>query len=778
MKINNEFAPVMKSSTKMETSQASIAMTAHMFQVLSAGIYQHPERACIRELSCNAYDGHVAAGNQDKPFRVHLPTSLEPYFEVRDFGTGMTHEQIMHLYLTYGASTKRDSDDQIGGLGIGSKSPFAVAQSFTATSYLDGVVRRYSIYMEEGVPQVTKLTESATTEPNGIAVRVAIPTDKISKFREEANLIYTHFPVKPECNIELVSIYKDRPVLSKSPGEFVIFSGENRNSTIETSIVMGNIEYPIKMSDVADEISKAIPDYLIRNITKALIYMPIGSVNIAASRESLQLTDSTKKEITQVFEKVAKEILSKLQSEIDTAKDLYEAVVLFNKATSGVRGGFVSIAPHINWSGKSMAEWSREQAVCRSRVMIDPATGLPLKNHHNNQERREFIFPNMTYYRIWSVQRNSERRLESYSINDERYFSIFNEMSHPTLPDQTLFVIDDRLQKNGAIKTVGRHAVLRELVNKFTEGKNVNDGKVFMVKDEAEVKALAALHHYPEAMLNIRKMSDYDYAYVPKKVVRGQVKLWESVKGQRPREVKVSMDDYDVPQYYIKAEGADLHSATLRDNMELPDLLSVLSSIVPTEHVFMFRKTVWNKIPEDWIEIDVNVLKKAVKNSPELYINLNRHQMCDTAYRNHPDFNYMDVKLKMTFNNKGIENGNVDYIARTNVPDPRGVNFEDNIELFADLFGRPSIIFADIFYRSMHHDRQPLEKLADVLPVDDKLRRSIQNAQVRAKRNFEKEKARFEAKYPLLSWIDWGKVSLRQVAEHLGYKNLTPYTDK
>lgn len=75
-------------------SDFKIRSTAKSFQILSSSLYANKIRAIIRELSCNAFDSHVAAGKQDVPFYVHFPTYLEPYFYVRDFGIGLTHDQV------------------------------------------------------------------------------------------------------------------------------------------------------------------------------------------------------------------------------------------------------------------------------------------------------------------------------------------------------------------------------------------------------------------------------------------------------------------------------------------------------------------------------------------------------------------------------------------------------------------------------------------------------------------------------------------------------------
>ena len=99
MRMVSEHAEVVKSSHNLETAQAQITMTPEMFSLLSSGVYTYKELAVIRELCCNGIDAQIEAGNGDRPLRVHLPTRFEPYFEVRDFGTGLSHELVMKLHL-------------------------------------------------------------------------------------------------------------------------------------------------------------------------------------------------------------------------------------------------------------------------------------------------------------------------------------------------------------------------------------------------------------------------------------------------------------------------------------------------------------------------------------------------------------------------------------------------------------------------------------------------------------------------------------------------------
>jgi HSP90 family molecular chaperone len=85
-----------KSSVKF-----SVANNAHVMNLLSSSLYSDKIAAPIRELSANAVDAHYMAGNQRRPFEIHLPTYAEPSFTIRDYGTGMPREHLETLYTTY-----------------------------------------------------------------------------------------------------------------------------------------------------------------------------------------------------------------------------------------------------------------------------------------------------------------------------------------------------------------------------------------------------------------------------------------------------------------------------------------------------------------------------------------------------------------------------------------------------------------------------------------------------------------------------------------------------
>jgi DNA topoisomerase VI subunit B len=194
---NNE---VIKSGIVAKEKRFGIAASAKAFEILSSGLYSDKVKSVIRELSCNALDSHVMVGKGDVPFEVHLPSFVEPYFKITDFGLGINEEDIYEVYTVYFASTKTQSNDQIGCLGLGSKSFFAYLNKGNAVveSTFNGEIKTYSAFIDEqGEPSIVLMNVEKTDNPNGLSVQFPVKTCDIDNFRNKAAEVYKYFKVKP-----------------------------------------------------------------------------------------------------------------------------------------------------------------------------------------------------------------------------------------------------------------------------------------------------------------------------------------------------------------------------------------------------------------------------------------------------------------------------------------------------------------------------------------------------------------------------------------------------
>ncbi len=313
-------------SNVSEVGEFRIRNSAKAFNILSSGLYANKIRAIIRELSCNAVDSHTAAGKQDTPFDVHLPNQLEPWFSIRDYGTGLSHEQVTNIYTTYFESTKTNSNDFIGALGLGSKSPFSYTDNFTVTAIKDGVKGVYSAFINEaGVPSIAKMGEEQTSEPAGVEVKFSV-SDRwdFSKFQEEARYVYTYFALRPV--ISGVSDFRFRDVEYDAkdiiPGVHSYIDGHRRAVAI-----MGNIAYPIDVPNTEQAMGEL---RLLLNCGLEM-HFAIGELDFQASREGLSYIPQTVDAIKRKLEAVNAQLAVHVAKEADAIPNLWDRAIFLTK---------------------------------------------------------------------------------------------------------------------------------------------------------------------------------------------------------------------------------------------------------------------------------------------------------------------------------------------------------------------------------------------------------------------------------------------------------------
>jgi hypothetical protein len=295
------------------------------FQILSSNLYADKITAVIRELSCNAWDSHVAAGKTNIPFEVHLPNMLEPYFSVQDYGLGLSHDQVMNIYTTYFESTKTHTNDLIGGLGLGSKSPFSYTNSFDVVSVYNGVCRNYAMFINEaGKPSVAFMGDSPTTAPNGVRVNMPVKSTDFKAFNVKAAQVFKWFSHPPKVSgdsrfeIPTIKINLDIQGISWRLQESS-YSSYNSNAVA----LMGNVAYPLKTSVIKPKFHKLLEWPLI-------IDFKIGELDISASREDLSYDSVTVQIIETKLAYIFNDLENRIQDKFKEADTLWEARLLMS----------------------------------------------------------------------------------------------------------------------------------------------------------------------------------------------------------------------------------------------------------------------------------------------------------------------------------------------------------------------------------------------------------------------------------------------------------------
>jgi len=309
-----------------ETTAFGMEASAHAFDIIADKIYTHKERAVIREICCNAHDSHVEAGNPE-PFDVHLPTQLEPYFSVRDYGIGLSDKDVRFVFCNTFRSTKRDSNEQIGCLGLGSKSPFSLTDSFTVISWYNGLCRTYSCYRDEQrIPVVALLTEVASDEPNGLKISFTIE-DKSYEFQQEAVNVFRYWDYTPNLNNkEVVKQVQELRDCYKFTGEdFGLSSGYGSMKAI-----MGNVSY-------------SIPDEIEELGVNGYLKFELGEISFDAGRESLSLDDKTKQVIKDKFKSVKDKIGDEAAKQIESLPTDWERAKLCHELSKGSLGRIMKL---------------------------------------------------------------------------------------------------------------------------------------------------------------------------------------------------------------------------------------------------------------------------------------------------------------------------------------------------------------------------------------------------------------------------------------------------
>ena len=306
-----------------------IVFDAKMAKILSSQLYSDSVTAIIRELSCNAYDAHIQGGNSDEPFEVHLPNSLEPWFSVQDWGVGLNPQQISDVYTVYGCSTKTESNDVIGQLGLGSKSPFSYTDAFVVTSVQNGIKHTYSMFKDElGMSNCAALgTGEKTTERNGVRVEIPVNKYDFNEFNQKAARVFKWFEKPPR-------------IVGRSdfkiPSKTARFSGTDwsiLDCESQAVALMGNVAYQIRENDLSNLTNKQRCMLALGPMLK----FNIGDLEVSASRESLSYDARTINNILSKLNVMHDEFSKIIEAKFQECNSLWEAKTLLQHMSYYIR---------------------------------------------------------------------------------------------------------------------------------------------------------------------------------------------------------------------------------------------------------------------------------------------------------------------------------------------------------------------------------------------------------------------------------------------------------
>jgi hypothetical protein len=341
------------SFTESKFGIASSEDLVYIFDILRNKLYSDKALAVVREYTTNAADANTEAGHTNKPIVITAPSQMSPHFKVRDFGNGLSEEDVRSVYCMYGRSTKRNSNAFTGQLGLGSKSGFAYGDSFTITSFFNGLKSVYTAYIDETkLGAVAKISESKTNEEPGVEITIPVKSADISVFQRKIEEVCKFFKVTPVIHGNVII----SPIEKQFSGSnWSIQSSRNSYGPKQATAVMGNIGYPIDASQVYpsdyNDYWRSKSKGLKMLMAQSIIHFNIGDLSIAASREELEYNPATIEAIKRAASTAWSEFHGNLQTDINKCKDGLEARAFMYRLNQASSGNWGDITSSIKWNG-------------------------------------------------------------------------------------------------------------------------------------------------------------------------------------------------------------------------------------------------------------------------------------------------------------------------------------------------------------------------------------------------------------------------------------------
>lgn len=284
-----------------------------MFAMFTKNIYSNPIGSVVREITSNCFDSHKEAGVKDAVIVKLTKENSDFYISFIDVGVGMSRERVTKVYSKYFESTKRNDNNQIGGFGIGGKTPLAYTESFFLITVSEGVKYTYNIYKGKSSPILELLSQNKTKERNGTTIKVPVRGSDVYTFESEIikqlyyfeNVMFEGFSDRVKNNYK---IYE---------GQNFLFRG---NDYSMVHICLGRVAYPISFDLLGDDIKARE-----WNVPVALKFN-IGEINVTASREAIDYTAETKKLVANKLNQVKKELTGMLEQQhksLDSLEQYY-----------------------------------------------------------------------------------------------------------------------------------------------------------------------------------------------------------------------------------------------------------------------------------------------------------------------------------------------------------------------------------------------------------------------------------------------------------------------
>jgi len=370
----------------------------HIMRILRDTLYSDKITAPMREYAANAWDAHRMVGKSKVPIKVHIPTDLQPNLIIRDFGPGLSDDDLLMHYTQYGDSSKRQTDDAVGMLGIGCKSAFCYADTFTVTSWFNGVKSVFIAVLDEtDNGTMKKFYEEPCGDETGLEVQIPVHRKDVWEFQSKASKLFRYWTPRPDINIQI------EPEIHTDLLHGYVAESGGAGTWIA---VMGCIPYRLDIEQVHQQLD-SIALWEAASALSGGLFFDIGDVQISASREELKYGDRTKTAIVECFSQLFHEYTAEVVRSLDDpsvsdwdkrlrARNLSGRVNGIRAALPPQYKGYLEREIQVDSHEAFVLtyhEWHKKHV--SYRVIIDPRTVIYFKD--DNRSIKGYNVPSGTY---------------------------------------------------------------------------------------------------------------------------------------------------------------------------------------------------------------------------------------------------------------------------------------------------------------------------------------------------------------------------------------------
>jgi anti-sigma regulatory factor (Ser/Thr protein kinase) len=320
----------MKLATEAETTTVSEEVPSYSFgirsldmglviEVLRSKMYTNPIRIICQEIAANARDANREAGNKNSPIKIRFDQN---FFNnkgcsivIEDDGPGISPERMTEIFINYGASTKRHTNTQTGGFGLGCKTPFAYTDTFTILTKVDGVKYTYQAVIEKNrTGKIYLLFQEPTSDPNGTAIIIPVGEYEKNTFIKECHRATLFWNPRPVLDPAFIT---PLPALKKHEDSFIIDTGFCGLYAAGIYALVDDIPYFFNNNDSFNKIA-------------IFLRFKTGELSISANRETLHMDNETEEKITKRYKSFVASYTKAVFEEIDKAPTYYHAAILYS----------------------------------------------------------------------------------------------------------------------------------------------------------------------------------------------------------------------------------------------------------------------------------------------------------------------------------------------------------------------------------------------------------------------------------------------------------------